>query len=147
MGKEEQGVTQPRYLLIPRVLVFIRRGDDFLLIKGASHKRLWANQYNGIGGHLERGEDLLSAAKRAAGGPQVVWGYHGRCRTEGRCGDHHFYRGIYPGGTGCFTGRQPGVDRSCPVGKSASGGGRETPDRPDLPDVTRRCTFHRQFAL
>lgn len=64
MGKEEQGVSQPRYMLIPRVLVFVRRGQDFLLIKGASQKRLWAGLYNGVGGHLEPGEDWLSAAKR-----------------------------------------------------------------------------------
>jgi len=25
---------------------------------------LWANKYNGLGGHVERGEDVLSAAKR-----------------------------------------------------------------------------------
>jgi 8-oxo-dGTP diphosphatase len=35
-----------------------------LLIKGAAHKRLWAGQYNGIGGHIERGEDVLGAAHR-----------------------------------------------------------------------------------
>ena len=35
-----------------------------LLIQGAPHKRLWANKYNGIGGHIERGEDVLSSAHR-----------------------------------------------------------------------------------
>jgi len=40
------------------------RGDDVLLLKGAPTKRLWANKYNGVGGHVERGEDVLSAAKR-----------------------------------------------------------------------------------
>jgi len=35
-----------------------------LLIKGAPNKHLWANLYNGIGGHVERGEDILSAARR-----------------------------------------------------------------------------------
>jgi len=35
-----------------------------LLIKGAPAKRLWANKYNGVGGHLESGEDALSAAQR-----------------------------------------------------------------------------------
>jgi 8-oxo-dGTP diphosphatase len=25
---------------------------------------LWANKYNGLGGHVERGEDVLSAARR-----------------------------------------------------------------------------------
>jgi 8-oxo-dGTP diphosphatase len=51
-------------MLIPRVLIFLTRGESVLLIKGAPAKRLWANQYNGIGGHVERGEDILSAARR-----------------------------------------------------------------------------------
>lgn len=51
-------------MLIPRVLVFVIRGDSVLLIKGSHHKRLWADKYNGIGGHLERGEDVLFAAQR-----------------------------------------------------------------------------------
>jgi 8-oxo-dGTP diphosphatase len=51
-------------MLIPRVAIFIRRGDEYLLIKGAPTKRLWPGKYNGVGGHLERGEDALSAARR-----------------------------------------------------------------------------------
>ncbi|MDP3183744.1 MAG: NUDIX domain-containing protein, partial [Anaerolineales bacterium] len=64
MPASEQGVSRDRYMLIPRTLIFLRRGDSVLLIKGAPHKRLWANKYNGVGGHLERGEDVLSAARR-----------------------------------------------------------------------------------
>ncbi len=51
-------------MLIPRTAIFVRRGDEYLLIKGAPTKRLWAGKYNGLGGHVERGEDALSAAKR-----------------------------------------------------------------------------------
>jgi predicted NUDIX family phosphoesterase len=57
MPKSDQGVHTKRYQIIPRVLIFIFDGDRVLLIKGAPNKRLWANQYNGIGGHIERGED------------------------------------------------------------------------------------------
>jgi 8-oxo-dGTP diphosphatase len=64
MPKTEQGVTSDRYTIIPRTLIFLTRGDAVLLIKGAPTKRLWANQYNGVGGHIERGEDALSAARR-----------------------------------------------------------------------------------
>jgi 8-oxo-dGTP diphosphatase len=64
MSSSEQGGTQERYSLIPRTLIFLTRGDHVLLIKGASGKRLWANRYNGIGGHVEQGEDVLSAARR-----------------------------------------------------------------------------------
>ena len=51
-------------MLIPRTLIFITRGESVLLLKGASHKRIWANRYNGVGGHVERGEDVLTAARR-----------------------------------------------------------------------------------
>lgn len=64
MPQSDQGVTKDRYTVIPRTAIFLRRGDSFLLLKGAPTKRLWANKYNGLGGHIEKGEDVLSAAKR-----------------------------------------------------------------------------------
>jgi 8-oxo-dGTP diphosphatase len=64
MPATDQGVTRHRYTLIPRTLIFLTRDDRILLLKGASHKRLWADRYNGVGGHIERGEDVLSAARR-----------------------------------------------------------------------------------
>ena len=64
MPQSDQGVTNDRYAVIPRTAIFLRRGDSFLLLKGAPTKRLWANKYNGLGGHIERGEDVLAAAKR-----------------------------------------------------------------------------------
>jgi 8-oxo-dGTP diphosphatase len=64
MPQSDQGVTHDRYTVIPRTATFLRRGDSYLLLKGAPTKRLWANKYNGLGGHVERGEDVLSAAKR-----------------------------------------------------------------------------------
>jgi 8-oxo-dGTP diphosphatase len=64
MPQSDQGVTKDRYTVIPRTAIFLRRGDLVLLLKGAPTKRLWANKYNGLGGHVERGEDVLSAARR-----------------------------------------------------------------------------------
>ena len=64
MPSSEQGVTFDRFMVIPRTLIFVTDGDRVLLIKGAPTKRLWANLYNGIGGHVEPGEDALSAARR-----------------------------------------------------------------------------------
>ena len=65
MTKSDQGVANNnRYQMIPRTLTFLTRGDEVLLLKGAPSKRLWADRYNGIGGHVERGEDVLSAARR-----------------------------------------------------------------------------------
>jgi len=64
MPRSDQGVTKERYMLIPRTAIFVRRGDEYLLIKGAPTKRLWAGKYNGIGGHVERGENILFSAQR-----------------------------------------------------------------------------------
>jgi 8-oxo-dGTP diphosphatase len=64
MPLSDQGVTKNRYTVIPRTAIFLRRGDSYLLLKGAPTKRLWANKYNGLGGHVERGEDVLTAARR-----------------------------------------------------------------------------------
>lgn len=64
MPVSDQGISFSRYMLIPRTAIFLRRGDEYLLLKGAPTKRLWANLYNGLGGHVEPGEDFLSAARR-----------------------------------------------------------------------------------
>jgi 8-oxo-dGTP diphosphatase len=64
MPQSDQGVTKDRYTIIPRTAIFLRRGESYLLLKGAPTKRLWANRYNGLGGHVERGEDVRSAAAR-----------------------------------------------------------------------------------
>ena len=66
MGQEEQGVvvSRHRYQAIPRALIFLRNGRDILLLKGAPNKRIWANLYNGVGGHVEVDEDILTAARR-----------------------------------------------------------------------------------
>jgi 8-oxo-dGTP diphosphatase len=64
MGKDDQGISYDRYALIPRTLIFLTCGEKVLLLKGAREKRIWAGLYNGVGGHVERGEDVLSAARR-----------------------------------------------------------------------------------
>lgn len=66
MGAKQQGAdaTNGRWLTIPRTLCFVRHGDDVLLMKRAPHKRVFPNQYNGLGGHIERDEDPLTGARR-----------------------------------------------------------------------------------
>ncbi len=53
-----------RYTVIPRVLVFLTRADEILLLHGAPDKKLWAGKYNGLGGHIEPGESPYQAAVR-----------------------------------------------------------------------------------
>jgi 8-oxo-dGTP diphosphatase len=65
MKREDQGDGRlSQYRLVPRTLCFVFHGDEVLLLKGAPTKRLWANLYNGIGGHVDSGEDVASAARR-----------------------------------------------------------------------------------
>jgi 8-oxo-dGTP diphosphatase len=67
MPLAEQKINPARYQIIPRVLIFAIRTDAVLLIKLLSRNGKvtnWTGRYNGPGGHVERGEDLLSAARR-----------------------------------------------------------------------------------
>ena len=65
MPVEDQGVDPIRYQVIPRTLIFLLDPRErVLLLRGAADKRIWANRYNGIGGHIEPGEDVLTAACR-----------------------------------------------------------------------------------
>lgn len=64
MAVSDQGSLDGRYRLIPRTLIFLSHQDHLLLLKGAPYKKLWANLYNGLGGHIEHGEDVLWAARR-----------------------------------------------------------------------------------
>jgi len=66
MGKLDQGVaaSRGRYHVVARTLSFITHGEDVLLLRGAPDKRIWPHRYNGVGGHVERDEDVLTAAVR-----------------------------------------------------------------------------------
>ena len=59
-----QRVQAERYQLIPRTLVFLLRGNEILLIKIAADRGAWAGLYNGVGGHIELGENPHTAAMR-----------------------------------------------------------------------------------
>lgn len=64
MSSSEQNITKNRYTLIPRTIIFVRKGDEVLLLKGADTQKIWAGKYNGLGGHIEKGEDVISSARR-----------------------------------------------------------------------------------
>jgi 8-oxo-dGTP diphosphatase len=50
--------------MIPRVLVFLFYEENVLLMKINQRENSWFGYYNGLGGHIEKGEDVLSAARR-----------------------------------------------------------------------------------
>lgn len=66
MPSHDQGVADShgRYVLVPRTLCFVTHGREVLLLKGAPDKKTWPGKYNGVGGHVEPGEDVRSAAIR-----------------------------------------------------------------------------------
>ena len=62
MSLDGQRADPDRYTLVPRTLSFLFQDNQVLLIK--LNRGGWAGLYNGIGGHLEQGEDPLTAAAR-----------------------------------------------------------------------------------
>ncbi len=64
MKKSDQGYNAHRFHVIVRTLIFIFHNGRVLLLQGAPDKKIWAGKFNGIGGHLEKGEDILSSARR-----------------------------------------------------------------------------------
>lgn len=66
MPPQDQGLahSKNRFRFIPRVLCFVTSGEEVLLLKGAPDKKIWPGKYNGLGGHVERGESVAEAARR-----------------------------------------------------------------------------------
>ena len=65
MSIESQVVSNQRYALTPRVLIFpVNETGQILLLEGAKDKKIWAGYWNGLGGHVEQGESVLRAANR-----------------------------------------------------------------------------------
>jgi 8-oxo-dGTP diphosphatase len=53
-----------RYKMVPRTLVFIEKDDEILLINRKKKKSFGFGKLNGIGGHIEKGEEPFESAKR-----------------------------------------------------------------------------------
>jgi 8-oxo-dGTP diphosphatase len=61
----KQKTVPGKYTVIPRVLIFpFDTEGKVLLLKGASTKKIWADLWNGPGGHVEAGETPFEAARR-----------------------------------------------------------------------------------
>jgi 8-oxo-dGTP diphosphatase len=64
MSLEGQRLQPERYTVVPRTLCFLLHKDQILLLKLAQDRGPWGGKYNGVGGHIERGENPFSAARR-----------------------------------------------------------------------------------
>jgi len=64
MSNNPQIILKNRYQVVPRTLILVFQKEKILLVKGAPDKKIWPGYFNGLGGHIERGEDVLTAARR-----------------------------------------------------------------------------------
>jgi 8-oxo-dGTP diphosphatase len=64
MSLDGQRLDTSRYQLVPRTLVFGLRDGKVLLQQVPQGRGAWAGLWNGIGGHVERGESPAQAARR-----------------------------------------------------------------------------------
>ena len=62
--EEDPTIFKQRYLVVPRTLGFVLDGDEVLLIRRSMQRRIFPGKINGLGGHVEAGEDVRAAAER-----------------------------------------------------------------------------------
>lgn len=64
MDAPDRALLPDRYRTTPRTLCFVTHADAVLLLQGAPDKRLFPGAWNGVGGHVEAGEDVYASARR-----------------------------------------------------------------------------------
>jgi len=64
MHKQIINASPNRYQLIPRTLVFIKNNDKYLLIYKNNQSSFGFDKINGVGGHIEKGEEPFESALR-----------------------------------------------------------------------------------
>jgi len=57
-------VIRSRYKVVPRTLVFIKNKDKYLLINKNKQDSFGFKKLNGVGGHIEKGEEPFESAHR-----------------------------------------------------------------------------------
>jgi 8-oxo-dGTP diphosphatase len=62
--KYSTDLIKARYKLVPRTIVFIEKDQQILLIKKKKRGSFGFDKLNGIGGHIEKGEEPFESAKR-----------------------------------------------------------------------------------
>lgn len=64
MSKNPQKILKGRYQVVPRTIILLIRDGKVLLQKAPETKKIFPGYLNGIGGHIERGEDIYHGAVR-----------------------------------------------------------------------------------
>lgn len=64
MSLAGQQTQSDRYVLIPRTLSFLTRPGEILLMRLGPERGEWSGLLNGVGGHIEQGEDPIQSARR-----------------------------------------------------------------------------------
>jgi 8-oxo-dGTP diphosphatase len=64
MAATPQKFLRNRYQVVPRTIIFIFNDKRVLLQMGSASKKINSGLWNGLGGHIEQGEDVFSAARR-----------------------------------------------------------------------------------
>lgn len=57
-------VIREKYQLVPRTLVFIEKYDKILMLDKTKKDSYGYDKINGVGGHIERGEEPFESARR-----------------------------------------------------------------------------------
>jgi 8-oxo-dGTP diphosphatase len=81
MTLDGQRVQHDRYTLIPRTLCFLLNGENVLMLRLPQDAGAWEGKLNGIGGHIEQGEDPLTSARR-----EILEETHAEVRDLTLCG-------------------------------------------------------------
>jgi 8-oxo-dGTP diphosphatase len=64
MSLDGQRIQTERYKVVPRTLAFLLHREELLLLRVGADRGAWSGLLNGIGGHVEQGEDPLTSALR-----------------------------------------------------------------------------------
>lgn len=64
MSKNPQRILNGRYQVVPRTIILLIRDDLVLLQQAPETKKIFPGYFNGMGGHIERGEDVYHGAVR-----------------------------------------------------------------------------------
>ena len=57
-------IIRKRYQMVPRTLVFIQKGEQLLMLSKNKSTSFGYGKINGVGGHMEQGEEPYESARR-----------------------------------------------------------------------------------